>query len=107
MHNFMTVVFAIPPILVAFGGPLVLAGQALQWLKSGIWPPMPVSSGLEYLGWPAPQTDLKGLQMIFDFLPLSLTMLVLGMWGLVMVGSQFDEAADRRRRANRYDPNNT
>ena len=86
MHNFLTVVLAIPPLLVAFGGPLVLVAQALQWLKSGIWPPMPFSSGLDYLGWPTQQTDMKGLQMIYDFVPLSLTMLVLGMWVFIMLG---------------------
>ncbi|WP_024521115.1 hypothetical protein [Bradyrhizobium sp. Tv2a-2] len=44
------------------------AYQALIWLQSGNWWPLPISHGIEFLGWHVPVTQWVGAQKIIDWL---------------------------------------
>ena len=44
------------------------ACQALVWLKTGVWPPLPISSALHYIGWAVPATEWVGLQKLIDWI---------------------------------------
>ena len=44
------------------------AYQAVLWLQTGIWYPLPISSAIQYVGWHVPSTEWVGSQKILDWL---------------------------------------
>jgi hypothetical protein len=46
---------------------LLVGGQVLGWLKSGLWTEFPISRAIGLTGHEPPITDWKGLQRIVDF----------------------------------------
>lgn len=40
------------------------AYQALLWLQSGVWVPLPLSTAMQWIGWRVPTTDWVGAQKI-------------------------------------------
>ena len=67
----------LPMALGILSAPLILFIQTLQWLKTSVWPPMPVSKAFAYFDISPPQTDWLGLQQVFDYLldsPLSVVL---------------------------------
>lgn len=46
---------------------ILIGGQVLGWLKSGVWMEFPISRGIGLTGHEPPITDWKGLQKIIDF----------------------------------------
>jgi hypothetical protein len=45
---------------------LLVGGQVLGWLKSGLWTEFPISRAIGLTGHEPPITDWKGLQKIID-----------------------------------------
>lgn len=43
------------------------AYQAVLWLQSGHWIPLPISDGMQLVGWRVPSTDWVGLQKIITW----------------------------------------
>jgi hypothetical protein len=52
-------------VLIALAFP---AYQAVLWLQSGIWTPLPIASAVHYVGWSVPTTDWVGVQKILTWL---------------------------------------
>ncbi|MGY2987754.1 hypothetical protein [Bradyrhizobium sp. USDA 4508] len=44
------------------------AYQSFLWLQTGAWTPLPISQGMQFLGWRLPSTDWIGLQKILAWL---------------------------------------
>lgn len=42
--------------------------QAVLWLQAGHWTPLPISYGIQFLGWHVPVTDWAGPQKIINWL---------------------------------------
>ncbi|MBR1204475.1 MULTISPECIES: hypothetical protein [unclassified Bradyrhizobium] len=49
-------------------GSCVPAYQAVLWLQTGHWTPLPISYGIQFLGWHVPSTTWVGAQKIIDWL---------------------------------------
>lgn len=91
------------PVLI---GPLILALQGIEWLRSGQWPPVPISSGFRYFNIPMPRAEWVGVQkiivVVMDF-PLSLTVSVVWIGVIIFVVAQIEQ--HRMKKAverNRY-----
>ena len=68
-----------------FVGPAILALQGWEWVKTGTWPTLSLSTTFLYVGRPLPKTDIIVLQKIFDFaldLPISFVAFVI--WTAVL-----------------------
>ncbi|MET4483130.1 hypothetical protein [Bradyrhizobium sp. F1.13.3] len=44
------------------------AYQGLLWLQVGHWTPLPISDGIQFVGWHVPATDWAGAQKIINWL---------------------------------------
>lgn len=69
---FFAWVLAIP----IFIGPGIFLFQVVGWLKSGQWPPVPLSRAFDYFGVDQPKTTWIGAQKAIDFI-LDLPLVVL------------------------------
>ena len=91
-----------------FIGPAILAMQGIEWLKTGHWPPVPLSAALDYFGVAYPSTDWVGAQKAINFVldfPLSVVSFVFWMIVIIFVVSALEESRLRRQlKNNRYTP---
>jgi hypothetical protein len=92
--NWDVLVEGIPACLVGggfLGGAGILGWQALYWLKTGLWHPVPVSLVLDWAHIEQPSVEWIGAQKLIDKaldLPLSLVLFALPMllvWLLVWI----------------------
>lgn len=71
-------------------GPLILAYQAIQWLRSGVWNPVTVAEALAGAGMGAPRTSWTVLQRMLDnFMDLEVSGVVLGVAILVSLAALY------------------
>ena len=79
-------------------GPLILAYQAIQWLRSGVWNPATVAEALAGAGMGLPHTSWTVLQRMLDnFMELEVSGVVLGVAILVSLAALYWlDRAERR-----------
>src|SRR6266478_7683057 len=105
MKSFLGQLAVIPLLFIIaaiFFGPALVCWQIYYWLKSGAWFPIPVSKALEYMQWPYPNLEWRGVQKILDYfldLPLSAVIWLLAMslfaLGIIVVDS-FDDKVNKK-----------
>lgn len=89
--------------LILWIGPGVLACQGVGWLRTGIWPALPISTTFAFFEWPLPDVSWVGLQKIIDWvfdIPTSLAVFVLSsvlVLGLMILQALFvDDIVSRK-----------
>ena len=93
MEHLAVLLFLIPAAIVGY--------QALIWLQSGSWPPLPLSGLFAYFGVPTPKTSWVGAQRILDYLmamPVSFAALC-GVFAVIFLMVKIEkELVERQRR---------
>lgn len=95
---YVLLVWAAPVII----GPAILVGQAVTWLRTGYWNPVPISAAFDYFDIPSPHTTWVGAQKVLDFmldLPLSITSFLLWMAVVIFTVVKLEEERTRKARA--------
>ena len=95
---------------VAFGccflvGSAVVDWQVFQWLKTGQWYPVTLSAALEYLKFPYPDLEWRGVQKILDFLldfPIGLVSFIFAMFIFAAVLAMLDDLQRQRSPKSEY-----
>jgi len=83
--------------------PGILAWQCYDWLRTGTWPPIPLSKAFNYFEWTIPRTSWVGLQSIINWLfdiPTSLVVFLVSLLVVVVfaiIGELFSRYQTNRR----------
>lgn len=86
----MSVLFLIAGLVLGIG---MIAWQAITWLESAVWRPVSVLAPLKWLGipWAVSPTDWFALHKALDFIPLPITLAIIGVVGAYMLWSYADQ----------------
>ncbi|NWG46319.1 MAG: hypothetical protein HXY25_07195 [Alphaproteobacteria bacterium] len=77
------------PLLTAPG---IIGWQALQWLQTARWPRLNLAFALEQIGLEKPFTPFLGLNVIADWMPLSLAAFIVTiLWAIPFIEYSYSD----------------
>ena len=90
LDTFLTTWLTIAGVAAAITGVAVFGWQAFQYLKRAVWHPLSLNDGLAYAGlkWATHPETWLGLHEIFGGIPLSLALVLFGIfWSMFVVAA--------------------